>query len=162
MLTFLLTLFSTFKSDIRSLTRPQIRTHSRKTDISVHDNLDRTTFSKYSLMELETKIAVVDRQAKLTTLPFTVGMEASLAISELSEPLQAAAQLRKSRFARRLGAGAAENNPAALRMYHQKKTSPALLRLLVLSFQAPTYTLFSGKSALSSHRNVTTCREQRA
>lgn len=81
MLTFLPTLFSTFKSDIRSLTRPQIRTHSRKMDISVHDNLDTTTFSKYSLMELETKIAVVNRQAKLTTLPFTAGMEASLAIS---------------------------------------------------------------------------------
>lgn len=50
-------------------------------DISVQDNLDATTFSKYSLMELETKIAVVNRQAKLTTPPFTVGMEASLAIS---------------------------------------------------------------------------------
>lgn len=113
MLTFLVTLFSTFKSDIRSLTRPQIRTHSRKMDISVQDNLDTTTFSKYPLMELETKIAV-NRQAKLTAPPFTVGLEASLAISQLSEPLQAAAQLRKGRFLGGGGGSSREQQRTAL------------------------------------------------
>lgn len=45
---FLLTLSSTSKSDIKSLTRPQIWTlSSREMDISVQDNLDLTTFPKY-------------------------------------------------------------------------------------------------------------------
>lgn len=107
-----------------------------------------------SLTELETNIAVANRQAKLTTPPFTATREACLVINQLSGPPSGSCRAQRAGSQGGLGGGrgAAGEQPGCSvpGLYHQKQTRPALLRLVVLSEHLQTVSCT--KSALSSHK----------
>lgn len=156
----LLILFSTSTSDIGVyIIRSQIwALSSRKMDINVHD---MTTLPKDLSNGLETNIAVVNRQAGWTTLLLLLEWRPLQQLTSFCDLLQAAAQLRDSRLRSGLGrAGWAGLRTPLLGFVPSKKDKPSPappISFISLS----TYTLFPGKPALSSHRNVTACRELR-
>ena len=122
----------------------------RKTDIGIQDV---TTFSRHLSNGTGDKHSCCYRQAKLTTPPFTIGREACLVINQLSWPPSGSCRAQRAGSLGGLGGGRGggqpEDNQAAL-FSACTQTSPALLRLLVLSEHL--HTVPRTKSALSSHK----------